>query len=627
MNTAGGLLIIAVVCLSGIGVSALPAYAGAIRVEAMADWEIVLPPDAIPSEEYAAEELQKFFEQATGLLLPITKEPRKTKGGHIYVGASEAMKASKVGFDTNEFGPEDLRVVVGDSAIAIAGGRPRGTLYGVYTFLEDCLGVRFLTPEHTHVPRLGPGRVLKPMDKSYSPPLVFRFSNAGENNDHAFAVRLRQNSSFGRISERLGGESHLELINHSFSRYVPWSKYGKTHPEYFGERDGQRPTKTLNDHYGPGVQLCTTNPDVRRLIIEGVLKDLDNQPGRGNISVSQNDNRQFCQCPECSKLDEAAGSHMGAHLALVNEVADAVAAKYPGVLVGTLAYQYTRKPPANITPRPNVQIQLCSIETCLIHPIDDTKCPNNAGFCKDLKGWGKISDNVFIWNYVANFRNYLIPCPLLRSVGPNIRFFVKNNVRGIFMQAPTFGANLGGLRNYVICNMLWDPTRDENQLIEEFLRLHYGSQADAVREYIDIIHDAAEASGLHENCFGRPQQYGISPEVARRGLSVLEKAMDTADDDAIRRRLERETIGCYAVLVDPVTSPAMQKAHSRAHGMDDGKPVVLDGESMRSARPYLRKFLELCRKHGVKQFSERVSVDVLEQMLREGYNLGENEEL
>ena len=43
----------------------------------------------------------------------------------------------EVGFDTTGFGPEESRVVVGDSEIAIAGGGPRGPLYGVYTFLVE----------------------------------------------------------------------------------------------------------------------------------------------------------------------------------------------------------------------------------------------------------------------------------------------------------------------------------------------------------------------------------------------------------------------------------------------------------------------------------------------------------
>ena len=56
-------------------------------------------------------------------------------------------------------------IILGDGNIAIAGGRTRGTLYGVYTFLEDYCGARFLTPDNTHVPELGGKCVVKPVEE------------------------------------------------------------------------------------------------------------------------------------------------------------------------------------------------------------------------------------------------------------------------------------------------------------------------------------------------------------------------------------------------------------------------------------------------------------------------------
>ena len=64
---------------------------GAIPIEAMAGWKIVVPVQAIPSEAYAAEELQTFFEQATGMRLPITTDPGDA--ACIQVGPSRAMAA------------------------------------------------------------------------------------------------------------------------------------------------------------------------------------------------------------------------------------------------------------------------------------------------------------------------------------------------------------------------------------------------------------------------------------------------------------------------------------------------------------------------------------------------------
>ncbi len=481
-------------------------------------WKILVAEDATPSERYAAGELQGFLEQAADVRLPIVGDNSR-RGNCIFVGPGAVRRAGEMAFDIGGFGPEDLRVIIREEGIAIAGGRPRGTLYGVYTFLEDVVGVRFLTPDHTYVPKLVDRSCLPLMDKTYRPPFRFRWSYFGEiAEDHVFATRMRTNTV--QTEEHLGNKTPLGLVNHTFGRLMPWAKYGKKHPEYYNETDGERPRDIWNDQYDPGVQLCTTNPDVVRIVTNAVLKDLAANPGAGNISVSQNDNSQKCECERCRAVDEQEGSHMGSLLMLVNAVADAVSKSHPGVMVGTLAYDYTRKPPTTIRPRPNVQIQLCSIECCQTHPIDDPGCPKNPAFCEDLRSWGKICDNVYVWTYVTNFHNYLIPCPNLRALGHNIRFFRANNVKGLFMQGPASGAELGGLRNYIISNMIWDPTMNENALMDEFLALHYGRAANFVKRYIDLVHDAAQKKGQHRNCFGTAAEHGLSADLGREGLGM-----------------------------------------------------------------------------------------------------------
>ena len=167
------------------------------------DFDIVIAKDAIPSEVYAAREFRTFFAEATGIRLPIvTKTNRPDR--HIFIGPSEALRQSNVAFSVNDMGDEDLRIIVRDNNIAIAGDRPRGTLYGVYTFLEDYLGVRFLTNDHTHVPKLTNWPLAGPIDTSYSPPLEFRWSYYAETNrNYAFAARLRCNTVPRHLSNNI----------------------------------------------------------------------------------------------------------------------------------------------------------------------------------------------------------------------------------------------------------------------------------------------------------------------------------------------------------------------------------------------------------------------------------------
>ena len=584
-------------------------------------WDILLGEDATASERHAAVGLQAFLRQAGGTELAIDDAAHGTPG--IFLGPNAVTRAGGMAFDARGLGPEDLRVVVQTNGIAIAGGPPRGTLYGVYSFLEDVLGVRFLTPDQTYVPSLHDRTRLPLMDRTYRPPFRFRWSYFGEiAQDHLFATRMRTNTV--QTEDHLGGKTPINLVSHTFGHLMPWATYGAQHPEYYNETDGERPKDIWNDQYDPGVQLCTTNPEVVRIVSEAVLQDLAVTPGTGNISVSQNDNSRKCECERCRAVDEREGSHIGSLLTLVNAVADAVAKSHPGVMVGTLAYDYSRKPPTTIRPRPNVQIQLCSIECCQTHPIDDPDCPKNRAFCEDLRGWSKICDNVYVWTYVTNFHNYLIPCPNLRALGQNIRFFHANDVKGLFMQGPAAGAELGGLRNYIISNMIWDPTRDETALMDEFLRLHYGRAARLIRQYIDLVHDAAERNGQHRNCFGSAAEHGLSADLGRAALRTFQEAMKVAESDEVRKRVEKASIAGHALIVEAAASPAFQKVRSRKKTRDP-TPFVSDPAVSGMLRPQLAIFFDLCRRHGVPRMGEWASIDEVADVLREGYGMQKGE--
>jgi len=600
--------------------SAFGAVLRGVDLANLADWDIIIGEGGPPSETYAAQEFQSHFAQASGIRLPIVRQPlvpaeqargraaspaRQTAGGgqrHIFIGSSSGFHASNVGFSTDEFGEEDFRIVVRDDNIAIAGSPQagsRGTLYGVYTFLEDYVGVRFLTADHTHVPAIGTWRVIGPLDRFYHPPLRFQWSYYGETNGNpAFAARIRVNTVGD--DAKLGGKTGLNLISHSFYHYLPSQKYGKEHPEYFALVEGERKLEMG----GGGPELCLTNPDVLRIVADTVLDALKKHPSMENVSVSQNDNDKYCRCPRCAAIDEREGTPMGSLLTFVNAAADEVAKEYPDVMIGTLSYWYSRKPPKTIKPRPNVQIQLCSIECCVLHPINDPNCEKNVQFCQDLANWGNMCKNISIWNYNTNFSNYLLPCPNLRVIEPNIRYFVANNAMGIFMQAAgnAFGAELSDLRNYVIASLLWDPTRSGRKLMDEFLDLHYGRSAGPIRRFINLTHENALASGLHPNCFGRAQDYAIDEMIAQAGLAAFAEAMDLAESDIVRARVDKASVCAYRAALEPIWY------------IKDESEVSPDLATR--MRPWVERFVELCGKHGVTHASEHSKIEAESERLK-----------
>lgn len=556
----------------------------------MTDWTIVVSEEAIPSERYAAAEFQSLFRQATGIELPQSTAAAKAPG-NVFIGPGETMETSDIGFSADDLGEEGLRIRIAPNAIAIAGGRPRGTLYGVYEFMERYLGVRFLTHDHTYIPDKKSWK-LPCETHTYTPPFSFRWSYYKENADYPeFAARLRVNTT--TRDEKLGGITQQSLINHTLYRFLPVEKYGKEHPEYFALVDGKR----LLDIGGGGPEPCVTHPDVIEIVAKNVIEELDRNPNQRNISVSQNDNDAYCRCERCEAINQREGTPMGSHLAFVNAVAERVEKKHPDVKIGTLAYWYTRKAPKTIRPRDNIQIQLCSIECCTLHAIDDPNCSRNQEFCRDMNEWAEICDDIWVWNYNTNFHSYDLPFPNLRSIGKNVDYFHRNNVKGLFMQANGNG-NSGefcDLRNYVISRCIWKPGLDSWELAREFCRLHYGNSAEPILKYLTMLHDNAEESGCHPGCFPSPEEVGLRPEISQKALEYFNQALELADTETIRSRVEKASVCAHKAIIE--TCAQVQYRDGAYYvGMPNQYKGIVD------------RYTKLCKRHNVTRAAEGMAM-------------------
>ena len=535
----------------------------------MRNWEIAVAADTIPSERYAAEEFQRLFKEATGLNLPI--RPFETTAPHqVSIGVGSTAAA--------DLGEEGFCIEISENRLAIAGGCPRGVLYGVYQLLEDGLGLRFLSHDHIHIPDAS-GTKIPCGTYTYIPTLSFRWSACRENSEYPEgATRLRINTVTDE--KRLGGRTGQELINHSFHRLLPFDDYGTDHPEYYALVDGKRDT----DRHGAGPQLCVTNPDVVEIVAATASKTLDENPQQQNISISQADTLRYCRCDTCEAVNQREKSPMGAQLEFVNAVAARIEGAHPHVKVGTLAYQYTRRAPQTVRPRPNIQIQLCSIECCTLHPIDDQDCEKNRAFCRDMDAWGEICNDIWIWNYDTNFSNYTLPFPNLRSIAPNVRYFVGNNAKGAFMQAAHNGltGELSDLRNYIISRLLWEPGLDGEALCEEFIRLHYKEAAQPLLDYVEMLHDNAESRGLHPTCFPSVEEVGLDPEITIKIQDYFTRALELAGSDVVRSRIEKASICAY-------------------------KAQICAGAPMEPAAraSLIEHYIALCRRYGLTHGSEQ----------------------
>jgi len=496
-------------------------YSAELARDGATGWKIVLPAEPALVEQTAARELAEHLKLVTGADFPTLAEQDAPADGTSLIFVGNTAKAPKKDYKFDE-----ILIKLDGGNLILAGHEKRGCLYAVYSFLQDVVGVRWWTPADTFLPKKPTLTVPDELNVSYAPQMISREMYHRDAQPTVFSARMKGN---GFLTPEYGGAVRIINFVHSFYKYLPPEKYFADHPDWYSEIDGKR----KHEH----AQLCLTNEEMIQELIKNVLETLRKNPGAKMIDVSQNDWRGFCTCEKCKAVDDAEESHAGTLVLMLNKVAEAVEKEFPDVLVESLAYQYTRKPPKTMKPRHNVLIRLCTIECSFIQPLDGEQ---NVKFAADIEGWSKLAKYLFIWDYTTNYNDYLGPHPNLRVLAPNVRYFIKHGAIGLFAEGE--GDDFCELKNWLLLRVMWEPQLDENKLIDEFLRGYYGEEvAPLIKQYWDVLIAQAEKEKIYLGCFGMNSAKWIDLPTLNRVTEIMNKAVETAtkvsgpDSDELRR--------------------------------------------------------------------------------------------
>ena len=460
-----------------------------------------------------ADTLNVYLNKAVGISLEISDKQKKR---------------SIILVEKTDLNKDFISIDYKDSLITISANNKRNLYYATYDFIEKFLNVNWLSNDFTYHEDLKSINFPKNYSYYFEPPVLTRTVHSKLfYKDSVFADKLKvTNEAFPRYvpSARV----------HTFHRFLPYEVFYDKNPEYYALRNGKRlPT-----------QLCLTNTDVLKIVKDSVNSFFNKFPNSDVISVSQDDNTQYCQCDKCSKIDNQEGSPAGTMIHFVNAVAES----FPNKTISTLAYQYTRKPP-KVKPIENVLITLCSIECNRSVPIE-LGCKD---FSSDLKGWSQLTDNIRIWDYTTQFTNFLAPFPNWGTIKPNINLFVDNNAKWIFEQHSNNDSELFELRSYIMAKLLWNPNLDFQTLLNEFNNKYYGNGGKYISEYVNSIQNQIDNTSFFLFLYGDPSQgfdSFLSPENLLNYDMLFNKALSSVElDSEYYKRILRSKISIdYAVL-------------------------------------------------------------------------------
>ncbi len=478
------------------------------------NYVVVKPDREVPGTEFAVKELQQFLTRGTGFNFAVVSEKDwNGKTPAIIVGPTRYTQEK--GIESAKLQMEEWLIqAMPDGNLVITGGYPRGVLYAVYEFLEHFGGCRFPAVNVEYVPKLT--KLTVPDRTRINGQPFFKLR------DYTFGISTREYNLFflrNRMNGR-GGGPELGFAEragnpriHTFWRYS--QDFPADKPEYFAlNAEGKRLRATSG--MGPG-QVCMTHPEVRKLFAAKLRQFIREERAQidrvGNgepypviYDISANDNPNKCVCSNCLAQEKQYGAYSGVLLEFINSVADDIKADYPEIILQTMAYIFTEKPPVGIKAHPNVMMQIAYLGTEFSVGQRDTlrplSHPNNAESRRLMEEWSKAAGRLSIWDYWVIYRErFVSPYTLITGQQNIFRTYAKCGVERIFIESelddlegrkrPEISSFLD-LKHYLGAKLMLNPEADVPAVIDDFMRFYYGAAAGPMRQYLNYLEKRME---------------------------------------------------------------------------------------------------------------------------------------
>lgn len=451
-----------------------------------------------------ASEIQKYVAKVTGARIPVKYLENSSLRNRILIVKNH--NSLPPGVNISKLKEEGFIIKRVNADLIITGKDMRGVSYGIYTFLEKFVGIRWLWPGETGevIPKLKRLEIKGDIDIREEPDYFMRFIPSGRSNPKA---QVHPNSFKGKIGlwrkrNKVGGSVEIRGV-HAFGEIVPPRKYFHNHPEYYalvnGKRGGEEIKyallKNVDDfHLAGNWQVCTTNPDVIKLTVEYVMRKFNETSKSVIINVSPNDGFGFCECEKCKSLDtkETTGefSLNGERFPLiseriftfVNQVARNVIETHPNRFINILAYGFYHKVPNNI-PRlaDNVIVQYCV--GCHGHCAPEVKKRDYDR----IKNWARYHTHIGIYEYFIMGIWPGTPRVYASLIAEAIKNYHKMGVRYFFTQAANNWATCG-VNYYVAAKLLWNTRLNYRGILNDYYKRGFGHAADVIKNYF-MLHE------------------------------------------------------------------------------------------------------------------------------------------
>ncbi len=378
-----------------------------------------------------------------------------------------------------------------------------GTLFAVYGFLENKLGVRWIYAgkEGIHIPEQK--KIVFKEGENYRRVSQFywgwlrksNFNNINKNPRNPQAWHFSGEAGklltaeMGKFTRRhRHGRTLAIRYAHAFTKWP--DRFEKTHPEYFGVSPYGKPGIPSMRKY---AKLCLSNPAV----IDQIIADWKAAGAKKYLNVSPNDGTAgYCHCTKCMALDtRKPGENFYAHLTdrylnFWNRVLKRAKEINPDVMLVTYVYSYYRHAPRR------EKIEYPDSMLCGLVPV----------LAEDSEALFKA------WKAVGMKHCFLRPndthpaSTLLRGMEKRIYDKFQSVRRNFKLYGVDYDGTLGvrsrDLEHYIIVRMICDPEKSFDELVDEYCSA-FGAAKDAVKEFYTTARPAGEKMYFHSRSKNR----------------------------------------------------------------------------------------------------------------------------
>ena len=538
------------------------------------DYKIVYPRGE-DAPRFAATEMQEYLKESTGVTVPVLSDyalSYSQSEKYISLGKTDLLEQINLDYDYSTMKTDGFFVKTVGNSVFIDGPSDRSVIYGAYDFLEEEVGVRFVTVDYDYVPENDEVKIMS-WDRMENPDFIGRsYYNSSTNHYSDFCVKMRMSHGMMDIPDEMGGNfgwADTIVANHNCLYYVKQSEYPYAdYPEFYVVKNGG--VKDICWTYGitEDGKIDENIPlSPIRIAIES-LKDFVLRADKHSkyFMFAQMDGNAFCTCDRCL-VDSGKYRYSGIAIRFVNILAEEIQKWADAELGGrevnivTFAYEHTVAAPVTysedgglmlldptVKPRDNVIIRLAPLGYTTYYAYNDSEHTANP-----FEEWMFVHNRFFLWSYHTDFANRFDIASTMHMWNQQMNYLYDIGVEDVFMQS-TYNDSEGdtykeSLDCYVASRVLWDRNTNIAEVVEEFHRLYFGEAAyPYVNEYVDrhmaCVHTGYANGTLY---YGKVQPSASATSAVNfplpfvlKQLDLMEQAMTATEEDRSITEEERE---------------------------------------------------------------------------------------